>query len=52
MGWLIDPKDRSILLMMPDRVPELYQEDDLLVFIEKIDLSLSANDVFNWLKLD
>jgi Uma2 family endonuclease len=52
MGWLIDPKDRSILMMMSDRVPELYQEDDLLVFLEKINLSLTANDVFDWLKLD
>jgi Uma2 family endonuclease len=52
MGWLIDPKDRSILMMMPDRVPELYQEYDLLVLLEKINLSLTANDIFDWLKLD
>jgi Uma2 family endonuclease len=52
MGWLIDPKDRSILIMMPDHLPELYQEDDLLVFLEKINLNLTANDIFDWLKLD
>ncbi len=49
MGWLIEPKDRSILMMMPDRVPELYQEDNLLVFLEKFNLSWTANDVFSWL---
>jgi Uma2 family endonuclease len=38
LGWLIDPNDRSILVFVPNRLPELYQGDDFLVVLDDIDL--------------
>jgi Uma2 family endonuclease len=52
LGWLIDPKDRSILVFMPDRAPDLYQEEDTLPVLENINLNLTAIDIFRLLKLD
>jgi Uma2 family endonuclease len=51
LGWLIDPNDRSILVFVPNRLPELYQGDDFLVVLDDIDLRVSANDIFSWLKI-
>ncbi len=50
-GWLIDPKDRSILVLRPDKLPELCQDDAQLMIPDNIDLSLTANEIFNWLKM-
>lgn len=51
LGWLIDPKDRSILVLTLNQFPELCQESDRLIILETIPLSLSAHEVFDWLKL-
>jgi Uma2 family endonuclease len=52
LGWLIDPKDQSILILRPDRAPELYLDDERLPVLNPIDLSLTPNQVFNWLRLN
>jgi Uma2 family endonuclease len=51
LGWLIDPSDRSILTFQPDRQPELCQGSDRLTVPEDIELELTAEQIFNWLKM-
>jgi Uma2 family endonuclease len=51
LGWLVDPGDRSILLLQPNRQPELRYGQDALILLEGIDLSLTVEDVFGWLKM-
>jgi Uma2 family endonuclease len=51
LGWLVDPKDRSILVLAPNQIPELCQGADPLIILGMIPLMLTANDVFDWLKL-
>ncbi len=52
LGWLIDPSDRSILVFAPKQQPELrYGKDDLIV-LEGINLNLTVEQVFNWLKME
>ncbi|MGL5807830.1 MAG: Uma2 family endonuclease [Xenococcaceae cyanobacterium] len=51
LGWLIDPDDRSVLLFLPDRQPKLFRENDLLLVLNNINLQLTAEQVFTWLKM-
>jgi len=51
LGWLVDPKDRSILIFMQDQLPELCRDDAQLVIPKHINLTLTANEVFSWLKM-
>jgi len=50
LGWLIDPEERSVLVYQPNRLPDLLSEADLLPVVEGINLHLSANQVFEWLR--
>ncbi|MBD2690354.1 Uma2 family endonuclease [Anabaena catenula] len=51
LGWLIDPDDRSILIFQPQKEPELkYGKDDLIV-LAGIELELTVEEVFGWLKM-
>ena len=51
LGWLIDPDDRSVLVFLPNQQPQLYQGSDRLLVLDSIDLILSAEQIFNWLKM-
>jgi Uma2 family endonuclease len=51
LGWLIDPEDRSVLVFRPQQLPELLYQDDPLPVLEEIELSLTVNQVFGWLKM-
>jgi Uma2 family endonuclease len=51
LGWLIDPEDRSILVFFRDRQPELLQGSDRLIVLTEIDLNLTVDMVFAWLKM-
>lgn len=51
LGWLIDPDDRSILVFQPQQQPELFHQDDKLNVLEGVELDLTANQLFNWLKM-
>jgi Uma2 family endonuclease len=53
LGWLLDPADRSILVFLPQRQPELYQfqSSEPLPVLDKLSLRLTADQVFNWLKM-
>lgn len=60
LGWFIDPNNRSILVFLPNQQPELLQGgvsealpvEARLPLLERIELELTANQVFGWLKMD
>ncbi len=51
LGWLIDPDDESVLVFWRDRAPSLRQEKDKLPLLAEIELELTANQLFSWLKM-
>lgn len=51
LGWLIDPDDRSIIIFQPLQQPELFHHEDKLVVLEGVELELTAEQVFNWLRM-
>lgn len=51
LGWLIDPGDRSILVFLPQQQPELFHQEDKLVVLDDIELKLTVDQVFSWLKM-
>jgi Uma2 family endonuclease len=51
LGWLIDPDDRSILTFRPKQEPEVHRGSDRLPVLEGIELELTADQVFGWLKI-
>jgi Uma2 family endonuclease len=51
LGWLIDPGDRSVLIFLPNQQPELCQGRDRLAVLDDIDLQLTAEQIFNWLRM-
>ncbi|WP_397329414.1 Uma2 family endonuclease [Nostoc sp. FACHB-190] len=51
LGWFIDPDDLSILVFLPEQQPELFQGDDILPMLPEIELLLTVNQVFSWLKM-
>ncbi len=51
LGWMVDPDDYSILTFIPQQEPEIYRGDRQLPILERIDLTLTAAQVFGWLKL-
>lgn len=52
LGWFIDPDDRSVLLFLPGQQPELLQRSDRLLVLEEIELELTVDQVFGWLKME
>lgn len=52
LGWMIDPDDYSILIFMPQQEPDVYRGQNQLPVIEGVNLTLSAEEVFTWLKID
>jgi Uma2 family endonuclease len=53
MGWLIDPKARSVLVFPQGQQPQLLEESEAILPVPNLvsDLRLSVGDVFGWLKL-
>lgn len=51
LGWLIDPDDYSILILTPQQEPKICRGNTQLKVLEGIDLTLSAEEVFGWLKI-
>jgi Uma2 family endonuclease len=51
LGWLIDPGDRSIISFQPQQQPEIFQQEDKLVVLEEVELELTAEQLFSWLKM-
>lgn len=51
LGWLIDPDEATALVVWPDQRVEVFQGESALPVIADVDLSLTANQVFDWLIL-
>lgn len=51
LGWFIDPDDLSILVFLREQQPLLLMGDDLLPVLPEIELTLTVNQVFGWLKM-
>jgi Uma2 family endonuclease len=50
LGWLIDPSERCILVYQPNSLPDLLAGQDILPVLEDMNLTLSVNEVFAWLR--
>lgn len=50
LGWLVDPKERSVLVYQPDCLPDLLSGASLLTVPEAIDFKQSAEELFGWLR--
>lgn len=51
LGWLIDPDDLSTLVFLPGQQPVLLQGESSLPVLPGIELTLTVNQVFGWLKM-
>lgn len=51
LGWFIDPDDWSILGFLPEQQPVLFQGEDVLPVLSEIEIELTVNQVFGWLKM-
>ncbi|BAZ12927.1 hypothetical protein NIES4071_47610 [Calothrix sp. NIES-4071] len=51
LGWLILPDEAGILAVHPNQRVELLEGTDLLPILSNIDLSLTVEQIFNWLNI-
>jgi Uma2 family endonuclease len=51
MGWLLDADDRSILVYLPQQQPQFFEGSDRLPVLEGIPVELTAEQIFDWLKM-
>ncbi|MBD2411173.1 hypothetical protein FACHB389_21935 [Nostoc calcicola FACHB-389] len=51
LGWFLDPDDLSILVFLPEQQPVLLQGEDFLPVLSEIELAITVNQVFGWLKM-
>jgi Uma2 family endonuclease len=50
-GWLIDPDERLILIFIPGHEPVEYTGQDSLPLPEFLNLNLTVDQIFGWLKV-
>lgn len=50
LGWLMNPKEETVLLVLPDQRVRLLRGEAELPILRGIDLSLLLEQVFGWLK--
>lgn len=51
IGWLLDPDDRSVMVLNPNRPPELFSGDKPIPGMMEIPIELTAAQIFDWLKM-
>lgn len=51
LGWFLEPDDESILILLPNQAPRLYEGDIPLPVLAGLPLELTAAQVFDWLRL-
>jgi Uma2 family endonuclease len=52
LGWLINAEEESIITVFPEQKINLYQSNQTLPVLEGIDLILTPETIFNWLKFN
>jgi len=50
LAWLVDPQDRSVLTLLPDRQSLLHRRSTPLPCLPDLPLTLTAEQIFGWLK--
>lgn len=51
LGWMLDPDDYSVLIFAPHQEPTVCRGAGQLQVLEGVDLQLTAEQVFAWLKI-
>jgi Uma2 family endonuclease len=51
LGWMIEPDDYAILVFTPHQEPQVCRGDRQLLMLDGVNLTLTAAQVFAWLKL-
>lgn len=51
LGWLLDPAEESVLVVLPDQRVRLLRGDSILPVLGEIELVLTVEQVFSWLML-
>jgi Uma2 family endonuclease len=51
LGWLIDPKERSVLVYQPGRLPDLLAGNEALPILPEVKLTLTVEQLFDSLRL-
>jgi Uma2 family endonuclease len=52
LGWLVDPEDRSIIVFTPNQQPQFFAGEVIVPVLPDISLSLTATEIFGWLKMN
>ncbi len=50
LGWLIDPEEETVLVVFSDQRVQLFKEKTILPILQGINLNLSPENLFNWLR--
>lgn len=50
LGWLVMPRDRVVVVFWPDALPLELSGSDRLPVLPDLDLVLTADELFSWLK--
>ncbi|MFW6359421.1 MAG: Uma2 family endonuclease [Chroococcales cyanobacterium] len=51
LGWLLDPEEETVLIVFENQRVELLKGNDSLPILDGIDLFLTVEEVFGWLRL-
>lgn len=51
LGWLVNPEEDCVLVVLPEQRVQLCTGDDPLPTLEGIDLELTVEEIFSWLTL-
>jgi Uma2 family endonuclease len=49
LGWLLDPDDENILLVLPEHRIQILEGSQVVPVLSGIDLSLTVAQIFDWL---
>ena len=50
LGWLIDPDEETVLVVFSDQRVQLFKEKNILPSLQGVNLNLSPENLFNWLR--
>jgi Uma2 family endonuclease len=51
LGWMLDPDDYSVLIFAPQQDPKVCRGSCPLQVLEEVNLDITAEQVFSWLKI-
>lgn len=52
LGWLIDIAEKMIMVFEAEKPLKIYRDDQILPTIDNLNLQLTPNQIFSWLKLN